>query len=99
MRLGHDLPISVNDRVIAQSREDFIFTKLRICGNKNLAKISEFTEYYASTAGSILATKNVVLCNQKAALFLYYKGVSSTGGGGVVNRHFSVTADLRICKM
>ena len=26
--LGHDLPISVNDRVISPFREDFIFTKL-----------------------------------------------------------------------
>ena len=30
-QLGHDLPISVNDRVISTFREDFIFTKLRIC--------------------------------------------------------------------
>ena len=30
-RLGHDLPTSVNDRVILPCREDFIFTKLRIC--------------------------------------------------------------------
>ena len=30
-RLGHDLPISVNDRVTAQNREVFIFMKLRIC--------------------------------------------------------------------
>ena len=36
-----DLPLSVNDRVIAQKREEFIFTKLR--ENKNLAKISELT--------------------------------------------------------
>ena len=27
MRLGHDLPISVSDRVISPFREDFIFTK------------------------------------------------------------------------
>ena len=40
-RLGHDLPISVNDRVIGRNREDFIFTKLLICEVakiKNLAK-------------------------------------------------------------
>ena len=30
-RLRHDLPISVNDRVISPLREDFIFTILRIC--------------------------------------------------------------------
>ena len=30
-RLGHDLHISVGDRVISAFREDFIFTKLRIC--------------------------------------------------------------------
>ena len=45
MRLWHDLPISVNDRVISPFREDFIFTKLRILfrENKTLAKISELT--------------------------------------------------------
>ena len=31
LRQGHDLTIPVNDKVIAQKREDFIFTKLRIC--------------------------------------------------------------------
>ena len=30
-RQGHNLSISVNDRVISAFREDFIFTKLRIC--------------------------------------------------------------------
>ena len=40
-RLRHDIPISVNDRVISPFREDFVFTKLR--ENKTLAKISEFT--------------------------------------------------------
>ena len=30
-RLGHDLPASVNDRVILPFLEDFIFTKLCIC--------------------------------------------------------------------
>ena len=30
-RLRHDLPISVNDRVILLFREGLIFTKLRIC--------------------------------------------------------------------
>ena len=30
-RLGHDLHISVNERVISAFRKDFIFTKLRIC--------------------------------------------------------------------
>ena len=29
--LGHDLPISVNGRVISPYHESFIFTKLRIC--------------------------------------------------------------------
>ena len=29
--LGHDLPISVNNRVISPFREGFIFIKLRIC--------------------------------------------------------------------
>ena len=28
-RLGHDLPISVKDRVISLFRENFVFTKLR----------------------------------------------------------------------
>ena len=35
--LDNDLPISLNDRVISPLREDFIFTKLRICENKTLA--------------------------------------------------------------
>ena len=30
-RLGRDLPISVNDRVISPIREDFVSAKLRIC--------------------------------------------------------------------
>ena len=30
-RQESDLPMSVNDRVISQIREDFIFAKLRIC--------------------------------------------------------------------
>ena len=30
-RLWHDLPISVNDRMTSLFREDFIFTKLRMC--------------------------------------------------------------------
>ena len=29
--LGHEIPISVNERVILPFREGFIFTKLRIC--------------------------------------------------------------------
>ena len=31
LRLGHDLPISVNNRVILPFCEDFTFAKLRIC--------------------------------------------------------------------
>ena len=47
-RLGHDLHISVNNRVISAFHEDFIFTKLciwyaKFCENKTLAKICEFT--------------------------------------------------------
>ena len=42
-QLWHDLPISVNDRVISPFREDFVFTKFR---EKKLAKISEFTVCY-----------------------------------------------------
>ena len=30
-RQGRDLPISVNDSVISPIRDDFIFTKLRMC--------------------------------------------------------------------
>ena len=33
-RLGNDLPISVNDRVIVRFREGFIFTKLREVSRK-----------------------------------------------------------------
>ena len=39
LRLGHDLPRSVNDRVITSFSECFIFTKL--CENKTIAKISK----------------------------------------------------------
>ena len=39
--LGHDLPISVNGRVVAPFCESFIFTKLRTCENKTLTKIFE----------------------------------------------------------
>ena len=43
-RLGHDLPTSVNDRVILSFREGYILTKLRkFHESKTLAKISEFT--------------------------------------------------------
>ena len=42
-RIGHDVPILVNDRVISPFREDSIFIKLR--ENKILAKISEFTVF------------------------------------------------------
>ena len=44
---GHDLPTSVNDRVISPFHEGFTFTKLRLYAkfreNKTLAKIFEFT--------------------------------------------------------
>ena len=46
-RLKHDLPISVNDRVILSFHEGFIFAKLRTYAkfheNKTLPKIGEFT--------------------------------------------------------
>ena len=44
-RLWHDLPISVNDRVISPFRADFIsrtFAYAKFRENKTLAKISEF---------------------------------------------------------
>ena len=42
--LGHDLPASVNDRVISPFLEDFIFHETsKFLENKTLAKISEFT--------------------------------------------------------
>ena len=42
--LRHDLPTSVNNRVILPFRMGFIFTKLRIFRkNKTIAKISKFT--------------------------------------------------------
>ena len=53
-RLGHEIPISENYRVIWLFHEGFIFTKLHICAkfreNKTLAKISEFTVMLASWA-------------------------------------------------
>ena len=45
-RLSHDLPISVQDRVILPFNEGFIFVKTsQFCENKTLAKNSEFTVY------------------------------------------------------
>ena len=41
-QLGHDLPISVIDRVIPQFWKDFFFHE-KFRENKILAKISEFT--------------------------------------------------------
>ena len=43
MQLRHDLPISVNNRVILPFREGFIFTKAKFPEDKTLAKISKFT--------------------------------------------------------
>ena len=52
MRQKHDLPISVNVRVISPFHEGFIFTKLaKFRENKILAKISEFTVYGALVEG------------------------------------------------
>ena len=42
-RKGHDLPIPANDRVISPFREGFILTKLHVCENEPLEKISKFT--------------------------------------------------------
>ena len=39
-RLMHNLPLSVNDRVITSFRDDIIFTKIR--EYKTLAKMSDF---------------------------------------------------------
>ena len=47
-RLGHDTPISVNDRVILPFCEGFIFTKLlicKVCENKTRVKIYQFTVF------------------------------------------------------
>ena len=41
MRFGHDILVSVNNRVISPFREDFIFKKSR--ENKTFPKISKFT--------------------------------------------------------
>ena len=47
LRLGHDLPTSLNGSVISSFREGFIIAKLRACAKfseyKTLVKISEFT--------------------------------------------------------
>ena len=40
-RLEHDLPTSINGRVISPFSECFVFVKF--CENKRLTKISEFT--------------------------------------------------------
>ena len=52
--LEHDLPTSVNNRVVSLFRKDLIFTKLRIFAyakfrkNKNLAKNSELQYFYVA---------------------------------------------------
>ena len=68
-RLGHDLSISVNDRVISPIREGIILTKLRIfiCfrKSKTLAKISEFTVLEGDGAYYILEQERLQLaCTQ-----------------------------------
>ena len=48
-QLGHDIPISVNNRVILPFSKGFIFMKLHICEvsrNKTLARIIKFTVYF-----------------------------------------------------
>ena len=49
-RQRHDLPISVNDRVISPFHEGFSFPRnfayAKFRENKTLAKISEFTVYH-----------------------------------------------------
>ena len=43
-RLGHELPTSINDRLISTFREDFIFAKIcEVLQNQNPREISEFT--------------------------------------------------------
>ena len=42
-KLMHDLPISVNDRVIVRNREDFFSRNAKFRENKALTKISELT--------------------------------------------------------
>ena len=58
-QLRHDLPLSVNDRVILLFREGLIFTKLRICEvsrNKTLAKTSELQYLFALFSMFLLIT-------------------------------------------
>ena len=55
-RLGHDLHISVNDRVISVFREDFIFGNFayaKFRENKTLAKISELTVHGGMWTSSV----------------------------------------------
>ena len=52
LRLGHDLPRSVNDRVISAFRKDFVFMNFaytKFHENKTLAKISQFTVVHYDT--------------------------------------------------
>ena len=70
-QLGHDLLILVNDRVISPFREDFIFTKLRICEvsrklnpHENFriySTISDTVTYIMDLADEILTLKEMLL--------------------------------------
>ena len=46
LRLGYNLPTSVNDRVILPFCEGFIFMVVKFRENIILVKISEFTVYF-----------------------------------------------------
>ena len=48
LRLGHDLPISVKDRVIRNIARILFSRKFAFCENKTFSKISEFTVFFFS---------------------------------------------------
>ena len=61
-RLGHDLAISINNRVISAFGEDFIFSNLyaKFRENKVLAKIFEFTVLIGSSKLKLLAITGLI---------------------------------------
>ena len=78
LRLEHDLPISVNNKVISAFREGFIFTKL----SKTLPKISQFTECGTEFPTSALARirKGQGAEALKRALCVALRKLGYTGG-------------------
>ena len=80
----HDLPISVNDRVILPFREGFIFAKLRISRGFNIRENSHFARvYFRETSHYAKFREDKTLAKfpnlQFYHVYLWYKLVYLTG--------------------